>query len=68
MCDCVLCMAWLVRQAGRQGWGGWLYGPMVYCPLGGNTEGARQALCLSRHQGGSRHVALLLVAERIMFR
>jgi hypothetical protein len=34
--------------------------------FGGSTEGARQSLCLARHQGGSSRVAILLLAERII--
>jgi hypothetical protein len=40
-------------------------GPMVR-PLGGSTEGERQALCPARQQGVSSSVALPLAVERIV--
>ncbi len=39
---------------------------MVHVPFGCRTKGTRQSLCLTRHQGGSSSVAILLVEERIV--
>jgi hypothetical protein len=42
---------------------------IVHVPFCSSTEGARQSLCLVRHQGGSssvESVEILLLVERIM--
>jgi hypothetical protein len=61
---CAMCGARvLVRIVGKSGeGGGGLCSPTVHVPFGCSTEGAHQALCPARQQGGSSRVVQLVVA------